>query len=33
MRHSVLVIRLAIFLALIASSILCAGWKWGNLPS
>ena len=32
MRHSVLVIRLAIFLALIALPILCAGWKWGNVP-
>ena len=30
MRHYVLAYRLAIFAALIAFAVLCAGWKWGK---
>jgi hypothetical protein len=31
MRTYVFFLRLAVVAALIASSILCAGWKWGGI--
>jgi branched-subunit amino acid transport protein len=31
MRTYIFFVRLAVFAALIASSVLCAGWKWGSI--
>ena len=31
MRTYVFCVRLAVIAALVASSILCAGWKWGSV--